>query len=68
MRNAEDLLHDRGVEVIHETVWFWWNRFDPAPLPDPCRVWKRRRTWHARIATSLDQTPKTKTVLDALNK
>ena len=29
MRNAEDLLHDRGVEVIHETVWFWWNRFGP---------------------------------------
>ena len=31
MRNAEDLLHDRDIEVIHETVRFWWNRFDPVP-------------------------------------
>ena len=29
LRNVEDLLHERGIEVSHETVRFWWNRFDP---------------------------------------
>lgn len=27
--DVEDLLHERGIEVSHETVWFWWNRFGP---------------------------------------
>ncbi len=26
-RNVEDLLHERGIEVSHETVRFWWQRF-----------------------------------------
>jgi putative transposase len=29
LRNVEDLLHERGVEISHETVRFWWHRFDP---------------------------------------
>jgi putative transposase len=29
LRNVEDLLHDRGVEMSHETVGFWWHRFGP---------------------------------------
>ena len=28
-RNVEDLLHERGNDVSHETVRFWWNRFGP---------------------------------------
>lgn len=27
LRNVEDLLHERGVEISHQTVRFWWNRF-----------------------------------------
>ena len=27
LRNVEDLLHERGVDVSHETIRFWWNRF-----------------------------------------
>jgi len=27
LRNVEDLLHERGIDVIHETIRFWWNRF-----------------------------------------
>jgi putative transposase len=27
--NIEDLLHERGIEVSHETVRFWWLRFGP---------------------------------------
>lgn len=29
LRNVEDLLHDRGIEISHETVRFWWLRFGP---------------------------------------
>lgn len=29
LRNVGDLLHERGVDITHETVRFWWNRFGP---------------------------------------
>ncbi len=29
LRNVEDLLRERGVEISHETVRFWWRRFGP---------------------------------------
>ena len=29
LRNVEDLLHERGIEISHETVRYWWNRFGP---------------------------------------
>jgi putative transposase len=29
LRNVEDLLHERGIDVSHETVRLWWNRFGP---------------------------------------
>ena len=29
LRNVEDLLFERGINVCHETVRFWWNRFGP---------------------------------------
>ena len=29
LRNVEDLLHKRGIDISHETVRFWWNRFGP---------------------------------------
>ena len=28
-RNVEDLLHERGFDVSHETVRFWLNHFGP---------------------------------------
>ena len=29
LRNAEDLLHERGIKISYETVRFWWHRFGP---------------------------------------
>ena len=29
LRNVEDLLAERGIDISHETVQFWWNRFGP---------------------------------------
>jgi putative transposase len=29
LRQVEDLLPERGIDICHETVRFWWNRFGP---------------------------------------
>jgi putative transposase len=29
LRNVEDLLFERGIDISHETVRHWWNRFGP---------------------------------------
>jgi putative transposase len=29
LRNVEDLLFERGIDICHETVRLWWNRFEP---------------------------------------
>lgn len=52
LRNVEDLLHERGIEISHETVRFWWNRFGPMFAAEirgkrveamrACRQWQ----WH----------------------
>ena len=28
LRNVEDLLHERGIDICHETVRLWWTRFE----------------------------------------
>lgn len=29
LRQVEDILIERGIDICHETVRFWWNRFGP---------------------------------------
>ena len=29
LRNVEDLLFERGIDLCNETVRLWWNRFGP---------------------------------------
>lgn len=29
LRNVEDLLHERGIDVSHETIRYWWQKFGP---------------------------------------
>ncbi len=44
LRNVEDLLHERGIDICHETVRFWWNRFGPLFAAE---IRKRRLYRHA---------------------
>ena len=44
LRNVEDLLHERGIDISHETVRFWWNRFGPLFAADI----RRQRVSHMR--------------------
>jgi hypothetical protein len=50
LRNVEDLLHERGIEVSHETVRFWWQRFGPDVRAEIRRSGERdalsRWRWH----------------------
>ena len=29
LRNVEDLLFERGIDICHKTFRQWWNRFGP---------------------------------------
>jgi len=29
LRQVEDLLLERGIDICHETVRFWWNPLGP---------------------------------------
>ena len=47
LRNVEDLLHERGIDISHETVRHWWNRFGPLFAADiqRQRVSRMRGMW-----------------------
>ena len=34
LRQVEDLLHERGIDICHETVRAWWTRFGPVFAAD----------------------------------
>ena len=40
LRQVEDLLFERGIDICHETVRLWWNRFGPMFAAEirKCRV------------------------------
>ena len=52
LRNVEDLLHERGIDITHETVRVWWGRFGQVfaaeirrSRVDAMRAHRHRR-WH----------------------
>ena len=44
LRNVEDLLFERGIDLCHETVRHWWNRFGPMFAADI----RRQRVYRMR--------------------
>jgi putative transposase len=47
LRNVEDLLFERGIDICHETVRLWWNRFGPMFASEI----RRKRVQHMRAYT-----------------
>jgi len=51
LRQVEDVLHERGIDISHETVRAWWNRFGPMFAAEirlrriDCRSYSQWR-WH----------------------
>ncbi len=51
LRNVKDLLHERGIDVSHETVRYWWHPFGPMFAAEIRKrrigaVKSSRGTWH----------------------
>jgi len=48
LRNVEDLLFECGIDICHETVRLWWNRFAPMFAADirRQRVSRMNGFWH----------------------
>ena len=42
LRQVEDLLFERGIDICHETVRYWWNRFGPLFAAEI----RKRRIYH----------------------
>ena len=54
LRQVEDLLSERGIDICHETVRYWWNRFGPLFAAE---IRKRRvhRHWYSNWRWHLDE-------------
>ena len=55
LRNVEDLLHERGVDVSHETVRFWWNRFGPMFASEIARKRRNQARSHSNWQWHFDE-------------
>ena len=53
-QQVEDLLSERGIDICHETVRYWWNRFGPLFAAE---IRKRRvqRHWYSNWRWHLDE-------------
>ena len=54
LRQVEDLLSERGINICHETVRYWWNRFGPLFAAE---IRKRRvhRHWYSNWRWHVDE-------------
>ncbi len=42
LRQVEDILFEQGIDISHETVRCWWNRFGPMFVAAS----RKRRLYH----------------------
>ena len=54
LRQVEDLLSERGIDICRETVRYWWNRFGPLFAAE---IRKRRvhHHWYSNWRWHLDE-------------
>ena len=55
LRNVEDLLHERGIDVSYESVRFWWNRFGPMLASEIRKVRIQRMRAYSNWQWHLDE-------------
>ena len=55
LRNVEELLFERGLDVCHETVRYWWNRFGPVFAKEIRKKRLRHPTQHSNWRWHLDE-------------
>lgn len=52
---VEDLLHERGINVDHGTIRFWWNRFGPISAAEIRQNWVNRMHAQSNWQWHLDE-------------
>ena len=55
LRTVEDLLFERGIDICHETVRLWWNRFGPMLAAEIRRKRVDRMRVHTHWRWHLDE-------------
>ena len=55
LRGVEDLLFERGIDICHETVRLWWNRFGPMFAAEIRRKRVQRMRSHTHWRWHLDE-------------
>ena len=55
LRQVEDLLHERGIDICYETVRAWWNRFGPMFAADIRRKRSASMRGHIQWRWHLDE-------------
>ena len=55
LRQVEDLLHEQGIDICHETVRAWWNRFGPMFAADIRRKRSASMRTHIQWRWHLDE-------------
>ena len=54
LRLVEDLLFDRGIDICHETVRFWWNQFGLMFAAEVRKRWVQHG-WYSNWRWHLDE-------------
>jgi putative transposase len=55
LRNVEDLLFERGIDICHETVRLWWNHFGPMFAAEIRKRWVAGMRAHTHWRWHLDE-------------
>ena len=55
LRDVEDLLYERGIDISHESVRFWWNRFGPMFAAEIRRDRIQKKRSHSNWQWHLDE-------------
>ena len=58
LRQVEDILHERGIDICHETIRYWWNKFGVVFAKD---LKKKSNNLHSNWRWHIDE------VLDKIN-
>ena len=45
LRQVEDILFERGIDICHETIRYWWNRFGRLFASEIRKRRTDRRNW-----------------------
>ena len=45
LRQVEDILFERGIDICHETIRYWWNCFGPLFASEIRKRRTDRRNW-----------------------